>query len=639
MNSDFESLSRLSTRAHRTVISKSVALHGSLILFLVPNAWAAQGRTTKRLRPEHVVNRAESFAPQNSQLREKVRRAKNCCVVVFIPGLMGSKLAVPKTNPTKVIWGGGTGPAVSDLRLYPKSEFAHAEKLLEYPLGVSRRDVYGEFDRILANVVGGMGEIKEFSYDWRHDINQLTEEFEKRVQGDWKADLQDKRLIVIAHFMGGLIAWNWKNRFYEKRPYTFDWVRLILLGSPLQGSCEMLRTLLTGYRPISEESGLNLAKVDRFFFGELHAAAFTFPSVFQLLPSFELPTKDGGTPCLVIQEVSGDLGQNHFSVFVWERFFPMLKTEMAALNMSDQSFRANLSTLLGKAEDFRDKLDLYEGKLSGLVTYFYSSDYKTIFQIRVDPTKSQISIDPNKEFRGGDGRVVESSAINKGKEGETGRSLQLTHGALVKDVSFHRYLRKELERQLRLAAGAQALKSIAGDAEGLSGFAKSRSVVALSDFGVDFRDPRDEELVKAITVLNEVTLRHLKGIERDPPGPSDSLAKFAFSMATDLNEEEKKPEEALPLYEFAIASGELKGGVDEVYAFNGYGEGLSASREYHKAISWLARASHMAEPAPQKLKKGFLSRLWKNLGDAFKNIGDLPQATLWYNKAKDEREN
>jgi len=84
--------------------------------------------------------------------------------------------------------------------------------------------------------------------------------------------------------MGGLVAWSWKNLYYQKGHYDFYLARLLLLSAPLQGSCEMLRMLLMGYRPIP--GGLHETSY-KFLFDYLLPATYTFPSLFQLLPQFD----------------------------------------------------------------------------------------------------------------------------------------------------------------------------------------------------------------------------------------------------------------------------------------------------------------------------------------------------------------
>src|SRR5207244_6194499 len=114
-------------------------------------------------------------------------------------------------------------------------------------------DVHSQLLDEIAGIAGDEGEVIEFAYDWRHDIDQIAGWLDKTLREKWRDKIRGARLTIVAHSMGGVVAWVWKNRYYHRDEKDFELSRLVLLGSPLQGSCDMLRMLLEGYRSTPTE--------------------------------------------------------------------------------------------------------------------------------------------------------------------------------------------------------------------------------------------------------------------------------------------------------------------------------------------------------------------------------------------------
>lgn len=234
----------------------------------------------------------------------------------------------------------------------------------------------------LSGVLGDDKHLLWFPYDWRYDIKDIAKWLDERIKNDWRETLRGRRVIIIAHSMGGLVAWTWKNLYYRNlaESYDFNLWRLVLLGTPLEGSCEMLRMLLSGYLPVP---GASVEPVQEFgyrlLFGELRAAAYTMPSVFELLP---LVPKGGEldlrTSCLVVDmPQSGETPANHFDLSIWDsRVLPALESSnwfirtflpwfakrsvWEELGMSRPQFLEHLRRILERGREFRDTLDLSE---------------------------------------------------------------------------------------------------------------------------------------------------------------------------------------------------------------------------------------------------------------------------------------
>ena len=72
--------------------------------------------------------------------------------------------------------------------------------------------------------------------------------------------------------MGGLMFWNWKNRVRDpNNPRPFTLLALVTLGSPLGGTCEIVRMLIEGYKPYDGASGFENAAYD-VIFGKAHVS-------------------------------------------------------------------------------------------------------------------------------------------------------------------------------------------------------------------------------------------------------------------------------------------------------------------------------------------------------------------------------
>src|SRR5262249_3366581 len=238
----------------------------------------------------------------------------------------------------------------------------------------------------------------------------------------------------------------WKTQYYSGSKHDFEFANLVLLGTPLEGSCEILRMLLTGYRPIPEESKQDIAY--RWLFGNLRAAAYTFPSVFQLLP--KTGTLDLRTSCFIDQKPeSGPTPVDHFDPSLWRRslvqtvsgsssFWPPLfrtQSAWAQLNLPRETFLDRLEKMLKLGEEFRERLRLSDSHdtQGPSVYYFYSEKHSTTFQIKLEPRGILADgILPN----GGDGRVMKDSATNYPNYRINPIVLSLSHGELAKDPAF-----------------------------------------------------------------------------------------------------------------------------------------------------------------------------------------------------------
>jgi pimeloyl-ACP methyl ester carboxylesterase len=246
--------------------------------------------------------------------------------VIIVPGLMGSRLADRNTGVEA--WPGSTRKLLTSaylplaLRidpetLEPKDDGLFATRLFDGVIGL---DFYGKVVRALQEaggyqrgtpglpVTGRKAQFYAFAYDWRQDnivtvraLDALIEQI-RRDYGD-----PALRVDVIAHSMGGLVV-----RYYERYgtadvlqgnsfPVTGAGARklrrVVLLGTPNEGSVSAIHHFLNGYRVgVSRMPNEGIA---------------TMPSTYQLFPHPLVPW--------IITTRGEPLQRDLFDVKVWQR--------------------------------------------------------------------------------------------------------------------------------------------------------------------------------------------------------------------------------------------------------------------------------------------------------------------------------
>lgn len=199
--------------------------------------------------------------------------------VVFIPGILGSKLCRDDAGGETIVW--GTLAAfrhVGALALAPGAEAAGAVRscglIREISvLGPLKQDFYGTImDRLAAAGYHEGESLFVFDYDWRLSVFDNADRLAAFValrmpEGTGQFD-------ILAHSMGGLIG----------RVYLADEAgaprvkRFITAGTPWEGSVRVFELLETGYGPANRlVGGLGLVR----------RTLLSFPSIYELVPTYE----------------------------------------------------------------------------------------------------------------------------------------------------------------------------------------------------------------------------------------------------------------------------------------------------------------------------------------------------------------
>lgn len=283
-----------------------------LIIFLVAGAASATVSLSCR-NPALQPNLPQIYS------RQATARGDGKPPVIFIPGILGSRLVNRRTG--KTVWpdlkGARAGlalPISAPVLAGNKDEVVATEVLEEAHVSplipsisiygplletLERNGGYRRGDFIAPPPAGAADTLYVFPYDWRRDIVESARELGCMIE-ELKRRLgrPDLRFDIVAHSMGGLVA-----RYYamygerdvlDNQGAQPDWSgarnlgKIVMIGAPNAGSMNALRVLLRGYSAadVGRPSGGFLRKVERTLLVARigPSVAFTVPAVYQLLP-------------------------------------------------------------------------------------------------------------------------------------------------------------------------------------------------------------------------------------------------------------------------------------------------------------------------------------------------------------------
>ncbi|MGH7819396.1 MAG: lipase/acyltransferase domain-containing protein, partial [Candidatus Binatia bacterium] len=223
------------------------------------------------------------------------QRSKVKDLVIFIPGMMGSRLlynGVPiwgDESRTFLAWIRKHGDELARLSIGPDDpeleslgDGITAEGIVEGHFVVGRFLKAGGYGPLLRFLQQGLGlragrNLQLFAYDWRRDLRVAARRLATRADGwlrAWQSHSgNDKaRVVLVCHAMGGLVG-----RYYADVEGGWPSVRqIITLGTPFLGSVRALDLLYFGVD--FQSYGLP--------FHDVTPIARTFTSVYQLLPHY-----------------------------------------------------------------------------------------------------------------------------------------------------------------------------------------------------------------------------------------------------------------------------------------------------------------------------------------------------------------
>jgi len=400
--------------------------------------------------------------PDLAQIFRPAARRTGKTPIIVIPGMLGSRLVNKRTG--EKVWP-RAHPKEEDLRLpvspdlkgnrddVVATDVVEAAKL-GFPIPEVK--VYEELTDALANHAGyKRGSIDDpqpggdsdtfylFAYDWRRDNVEAAQLLaEKIARLKQKLRRPDLRFNLIAHSMGGLIA-----RYYlmyggadvlTRAGAQVTWAgaadidKLILVGSPNEGTMQSLQALVEGF-PVAK-GGLG-------FFGEVEAdTVFAMPAAFQLLPHRGSQEFYDGN----LQPVSVNLYEvEAWRRYRWSIFDPAYRRSLAKKVQKafgpdwQRHFDAHLAereaylkVVLVRACLFSEALDKKADLANPLKVFIFAGDCeptlraalileeggqtKTIFRPHQAKSKGNALTQPQVEarlFEPGDGRITRRSAL------------------------------------------------------------------------------------------------------------------------------------------------------------------------------------------------------------------------------------
>ena len=613
--------------------TRALAGVGILVSLLLPAAPPAAGEPAppKQLGLEEFIHRVAMAASTDATAHAAIEAAKDSVAVVFVPGILGSRLA----RRGKVIWG-RDAPEAADLALDASGDDPGVEPTLltDYSLhGLTRADIYGEFDRALEQARNGRGLRLDFAYDWRRDIAANADRLDAFLRGT--PALQGKSVVLVAHSMGGVVAWTWQSRKYRQTPDEPLTVRrLVLLGSPLNGSCEMARMLLLGYQP-TPGAGKVEGVLYRALFGDVRAAAFTFPSIFELLPPVPVDPADLDASCVEVPlgpEAADRIPGNYFSADFWRTDFgrQLLGTPWEDLGIPAGEFFRRLEPVLKAAGDFRGSLNLNDLRLP--VTFFYAADYRTVLKALVRRAEGG-GFRVEFPFDGpGDGRVASASAKNEGFAQGTQdfRRLSLGHGDLPKDPRFVTYVGQELGRIISAQVALEAARAILRDDILLEKYMEEGGgLISSTAVAASLGDETDPTIQPTINALNAQLLTWL--------GVRPTYAEVRARQNEVKVSDPQLHRDLTPLLEVVLAEPGKLDGFNRTFALGRLGWALLDGGNSAASLVPLAQALARVEAAPALYRRheAFRKTLLFNLGMAYFRTGSCDQARRYLELSAD----
>jgi pimeloyl-ACP methyl ester carboxylesterase len=316
--------------------------------------------------------------------------------VIIIPGLTGSELVNARTG--EEVWFKARRAKDDDLRL-PISPILSRNRDDLVPRDIIRAVKYFKFlpeveiyERLI-DALETRGGYKEgtwknpprdgyqdtfyvFAYDWRRDnvenARVLIRQIEQLRRTLRKPNL---RFNVVAHSMGGLIA-RYAAMYGTAEPPAGSprptWAggkyfnKLVLLGTPNEGSVSSLNALLNGFSYIG--GGLNLPfiqNINRF-------DVFTIPSIFELLPHEGTLT--------VFDENLKPMSVDIYDPATWEKYGwsiwldPAFSKRMSPIEQ--RNARPYFEAVLKRAKRFQAALDADGSEKSPVPIYLIGADCK-----------------------------------------------------------------------------------------------------------------------------------------------------------------------------------------------------------------------------------------------------------------------
>lgn len=450
-----------------------------------------------RATPSLVTESFAAAARDDRELTARVASIRRNVVLVLVPGILGSRLESPTEG---VIWGDGT-PDTAKLKLPAAlvDESAPSNvrpSLLKSYFG----DQYGDAYRSIETAARKLSiSAQACAYDWRRDIRAGAAELERCLAG---LGSEPRTLVFIAHSMGGMVTMQW-NQLHEQGKYSSQHLvgGIALLGSPLQGSCEVLRLVHDGYTKPTEDAlatskagyifgridapldaGLNF--VTSAVTSGIRAALLTWPGAFELTP--KAAATDTERYCAKRTVSGNDSDPNlisHFDPKFWDG-------GIGRDLLNGTKVPPQFPQVLAKAMEFRAQFVVKAPRAPVYAFYseFWSTPYKAVHR-----PESGLAFGDQWDEGRGDGRVPFPDGGSRPKDWASEYSVvHSVHGSLPTDQKFReQFLERRLELLVPTLVAYRLIKELGADETVVGRYRRTKGAVPIVDDFISGMDAPD----------------------------------------------------------------------------------------------------------------------------------------------------
>jgi hypothetical protein len=570
-------------------------------------------------------------------------------LLIFVPGILGSKLerVNQRTQAREVLWGTTSATQLffaQDLG-YSDDQHVEATPLHTFTAAGVSRDIYGEGLQFIANqYFSDVTVLLPFAYDWRQNNAKSADElhaFLCKNAAEWRG----RPVVFAAHSMGGLVLKSWFMRYYKNGALTctnqaagsakITVSEVIFLGTPHIGSPKAIKVFADGYRLVATDGtlfGALFGYIDENTLASaLNTYAATFPSVYQLLPSYGWMgcgrVSNRPPPAPILVKTGGTVHDNFdlFSAKAWRRAgwpkkLPPRMTETVF-------YEERLPRHLKLAKEFLCQITGFQIPSQIPVTYFYGQTEKAttdlsfvLENITGDATRRGSSVLRQKETGWGDGTVPSSIAMNAWSGDHRYRHFARSeHAKLLKSDEFATYVRGIID-------GAQMRTEVAliSEPEGRTQLRTTYAAVnALA--GMPFDATRWSEASFAVVAEFNNVLLNSAGSDikslisiAEKREPREKAALLAVAATVNASSPLQKAQATDALAKAQLALGDWAGASDSALA-----------------VTFLAQALDSKQQRDEILQSAYHTGGWANLqlGETLKASAYLTNAQL-YGKSK-----
>lgn len=572
-------------------------------------------------------------------------KEKSGVTVILIPGILGSKLTVREKDRDVLVWGGVKtyesslqyDPAQNvEPAIFDKAEIDAFFKTFEY-------NVYGNAIFDVRDVSpDGRTRVEIYPYDWRQSNVKSADRLQNWIC-ERATKLQGRKIIFVAHSMGGLVLKRWLQTHYDRKAtcgqtqldQILDISQLIFLGTPHAGAPIFISALVDHYELLKDHP-----VIDAYLSWGLNTYGSSFESIYELLPIVQSKycqtKKKIDKPAYIYLRTSG-LAPEPIDLFQPEIWRSLGIPKQRHIKDENQFYETFLPKQLQRAEQLLCDLWKYDFRtLKDKVTYIYGQENKpsTVTKYilaRWRNVTRKTTLWERLNFKSND--VVIDDAINDYGDGTVPTDIASTapdlkfahraeskHQALLDDLVFRFQLRGQIESS-KLALIKKATDDDPAKVATVQRYARAHNALvpvgSILAMTAAFQ-PSSPELAWAVNIntqlLSErqIDWKAFSTLAKRSPDKQTKAEAYAQIIAND----------AVPVSQ-------------RLWSANNLGHLLIADRNYSQADQILApAASAVQSSSMDQLSKKLVGLLFNNAGWASLRQGKLETAEASFGNAK-----